>query len=184
MSRWVGLCFGWLLAVGAFAQRQGSPFALPPLAPIPPLSGGRPGVFHLPGSGGRSRGFSRFPRSFAAGYPGWYGDYGYDPQPNVVIVQPPAPALVQPPAPEPPPPPVRSEIREYPSAAPSEEKEATFAIVLKDGTVQSAAAVWVVGDMVHYIDPEGGTHKAPVDTINRAETLRLNKEKGLRLQLP
>ena len=183
MSRWVGLSFGWLLAVGGFAQRHGSPFALPPLAPIPPLSGGRAGVFHSPGPDGQFRGRSRFPGSFAAGYPGWYGDYGYAPQPNVVIVQPPAPAFIQPPAPEPPPPPIRSEIREYTSAAPS-EVEATFAIVLKDGSVQAAKAVWVVGDMVHYIVAEGGTHKAPVDTINLAETLRLNKEKGLRLQLP
>jgi hypothetical protein len=64
------------------------------------------------------------------------------------------------------------------------EEPRTFAIALKDGTTVSAAAVWVQDNVVHYVDSEGAHRRAPLDTIERDITARLNREQNLVLRLP
>jgi hypothetical protein len=103
----------------------------------------------------------------------------------VTIIQqfaaPPAPA-----APAEEKPAVTPEIHEYsaPAAPSSETEPATFAIVLKDGKMLSAAAVTVQGSALQIVDPDGEHQRVPLDTIDRETTRRRNAERNLRLQLP
>jgi len=84
------------------------------------------------------------------------------------------------------PPAVTPQIREYRSPeAPSPATEpATFAIVLKDGKVLSAAAVTAQGGVLQIVDPDGQHQRVPLDSIDREATRRRNAERNLRLQLP
>ena len=88
-----------------------------------------------------------------------------------------APIVVQPP-----PPPVRPEIHEY--TWPESATNAVFSIVAKDGSVQSAVAVWVQGNSVRYIGPDGTAGHLPLDSVNRQATRKANSEKNLTLALP
>jgi hypothetical protein len=105
--------------------------------------------------------------------------------PGVTIIQqfaaPPAPA-----APAEEKPAVTPEIHEYsaPAAPSSDAPPATFAIVLKDGKMLSAAAVSVQGSALQIVDPDGEHQRVPLDTIDRETTRRRNAERNLRLQLP
>jgi len=181
--------FGYGGPQGRFGARVGIPRAhfgfpqhgfinlgIPPIGPIPPLGINQLGTFH---HGYRAASF------FGGGYPVYGGfDYGA-PAPYVVVVQMPAPVPVQPVAPPEKP---RPEVREYKDAAPAEigtaQERASFAIVLRDGTAQSAAAVWVQEGRVHYLTPEGARGNVALDAIDREATQRRNQEKGLQLTLP
>jgi hypothetical protein len=112
-------------------------------------------------------------------------DYGYSPVPNVIIVQPAPPSpvvLVQ----EPPREPIKSAISKYegPAPQPVSEEQPTFAIVFKDGSTRSAVAVTLQDNLLHYVDPDGGHHRVTLDTVDRATTLRVNRERKLTLHLP
>jgi hypothetical protein len=78
------------------------------------------------------------------------------------------------------------QIREYaaPVAPASGAEPATFAIVLKNGSVLSAAAVTVQGNALQIVDPDGEHRRVPLDAIDRETTRRRNAERNLRLQLP
>ena len=111
-------------------------------------------------------------------------DYPAQPDFGVVIVVKP-PVEPSPKLPDPPPPPIRSEMREYhwPSSG-NDSSAITFSIVCKDGRVQSATAVWVQGDTLSYIRPDGGIGRMPIDSIDREGTRQRNAEKQLRFHLP
>ena len=118
------------------------------------------------------------------GYPSYYdgnADYDGNGYQSSIIPEPEheswAPIVVQPP-----PPPVRPEIHEY--TWPKSATNAVFSIVAKDGSVQSAVAVWVQGNSVRYIGPEGTAGHLPLDSVNRQATRRANSEKNLTLALP
>jgi hypothetical protein len=161
-----------------------SPIGLPPIGAPPP----RPSMQQGPVRGGR------IPPYFYPGYLGGYGlgGYGYAgyEQPatqNVVIVQQPPPVFVLPPAA--PPEPVRVEISEYkpvpanrPSAPEAELK--TFAIILKDGSTREAAAVSFQDGALLIVDPEGEHHRVELDRVDHEATRRINRQRGLQLQLP
>ena len=153
-------------------------------APIPP---GHPNarISETPDSRfGGSRGSGRFIGPY--GYPLLLGDYAYPPNypatPTLVIT-PPAPVYaVDEPAPAP-----RSEIREYKSTeapAASATEQPTFSIALKDGSVRSAVAVFVQGNMVAYVDPDGRQERVPGDAVDRDATKRLNQGLKVNLYLP
>jgi len=120
------------------------------------------------------------------GHPSYYDGYadsnydgnGYQ---SLIIPEPEqeswAPIVVQPP-----PPPVRPEIHEY--KWPESASNAVFSIVAKDGSVQSAVAVWVQGNSVRYIGPEGTAGHLPLDSVNRQATRRANSEKNPRWHCP
>jgi hypothetical protein len=178
---WVALL---ALAAGASGQRPGVPgqsSGLPPVSPIPSVQPVRPPA-------GPYRPANRFAGG-RYGYAGplLWGGYDYDyypPAPNVIVVPPaPAPVVVQ----EVPPPVAHSEVREYALAtAPAgpQAEQASFAIVLKDGSIRSAVAVSVQDNTVHYVDPDGQHLNVSLDQIDRDATKRLNTERKLRLQLP
>jgi hypothetical protein len=110
-----------------------------------------------------------------------YG-YGYDSEPA-------APEPARFPAPVifvPPPLPVRSDIREYkPAAAEATSSDVPmFAIALKNGTSQSATAVWAEGQELHYFDPDGRHLRVALDAVDREATRRLNAQRKLQLRLP
>ena len=181
---WVALM---ALAAGASGQRPGVPGprgGLPPVSPIPSVQPVRPPAgTHRPGNrfGAGAYGYAD-PLLWGGGY-----DYDYDyypPAPNVIVVPPaPAPVIVQEPA-QPVP---HSEVREYaPAAAPAEPlaEQASFALVLKDGSIRSAVAVSAQDNTVHYVDPDGQHLNVSLDLIDRQATKRLNTERKLRLQLP
>ena len=185
-----------LVAAQAFAQRGGGGHAggghavgggsghqssthigLPPVRPIPPLDGAGRGRHY----GGRAYTSGGYP--YAAGY-----DYGYAQAPNEVVVeQAPPPVIVQQ-APPPPPQPPRPALYEYkpgslPEPGPPAEPR-TFAIILRDGSVHEAMAVWVQEDTLHYMDSDGRHRQTPLDAVDRQSSRRVNRERQLELNIP
>ena len=161
-------------------QRQ---FGLPPLQPIPPL-GGEPLLLRRgPFAGNR---FSRL------GYgPAAFGDevYSYVPTPNIYVIQALPAAALEPEAPAPPPKPAEPVIHEYhfseAAAAPLPPvEERAYVIVLKDGSKDSAVAVWVQGRTLHYIDSDDNERNVALSEIDRTLTRKLNREQQLPLSLP
>jgi len=125
------------------------------------------------------------------GYLGDYGDdyFGYVPQP--VIVPPPQQPVVAPvaatPARE-----VHPVVTSYTwpaagaseSAAPAEGEAQAFGIVLKDGSTLSATAVVASGDGLQYVDQDDRHLRISMSAVDRAATLKLNRERKLNLYLP
>jgi hypothetical protein len=110
--------------------------------------------------------------------------YGYPLPPNFIIIQPPpSPAVVQEAPRE-----TKAVIHEYPqpvpgpSAAPGELP--AFGIILKDGSVRSASAVFVTNNVLHYVDREEKNLRISMDEVDREATLKLNRERKLNLWLP
>jgi hypothetical protein len=102
---------------------------------------------------------------------------------NAVVVPRPAERVMEPP--EAPSPPVQSETREYrwpPST--NHSSATTFSIVSVDGRVQSATLVWVEGDTLSFITPDGSQVKMPVSSVDREATNWRNTEHHLTLRSP
>ncbi len=59
-----------------------------------------------------------------------------------------------------------------------------FSLAFKDGTVTTALAYWVDGNTLHYIDSDGAQHTAPVDSVDRDRSLKLNRDRGIDFGLP
>ncbi|HEU5458160.1 MAG TPA: hypothetical protein VFU68_06040 [Terracidiphilus sp.] len=136
--------------------------------------------------------------AYPAGYAG--GPYGAAPTQPVIVVQPP-PVTVQAPAPAVAKAPEHAVIQEYswPTKgkaslkAASAQADATsqpggpetdFGIVLKDGSVLTAETVFASEDGLHYVDPDGRHMLVAVSAVDRAATLKLNRERNLSLYLP
>ena len=163
--------------------------------PVDGFQGSRAGGAHPPSpTASAVRQFG--PRTNAArpvnsyGWPLWLGGYdyaypSYSPAPNVVVIQqPPAYVIVPQPYIEP----SKPEIYEYnlPSAPVSkaDDEQQMFAIVLRDGTVDSAIGVTVQNDLLHLVEPDGGHRSIALDAIDREATRRINRERKLDLQIP
>jgi hypothetical protein len=194
VQRIAALSFVLLLvgAAGMEAQHFSGPAlgaGLPPVGPISPPAAMSPGFgpgFVNPGFAGRR------PNRFGGGaFPIYWGGYGYDypllaspAVTNVLVMQQPA----APPPPAKPPEPIRSSIKEYkapPSAEPATPvKPVYFVIALKNGTRLSAAAVWVQGNNVHYVDADDQNGEVPLTDIDRKATRELNEAQNLNLRLP
>ncbi len=164
-------------------------FGLPPLQPIPPLGGGR-----LPLRGGPFA-RDRFGRAGSAlfsplWWPGYYGEESYAnaAEPTVIVVQAP-PVAVQPVVPAPPPQPARPVVHEYhfseeAAAPPAPEEQRAYVIALKNGSQDSAVALWVEGGILHYVNRDYDQRDVALSQIDRALTLKLNREQRLPLSLP
>ena len=158
---------------------RGGHFGLPAIRPIPPLG---------------SMGFNRFRNyGYGAGGLGWgypgafdgYGDAGYydSGYQNSMIGMPDeencGPTFIQPP-----PPPARPELHEYKWTDSSGDTAATFVLMLTDGSVRSAIAVWIQDSTVHYITPEGSGGRLGLHSVNRQGTRLANAARHLTLWLP
>ncbi len=178
-TRYPGL---WLLAAAsALGQHAGG---LPSLTPIPAVRMPAPGLRVGPRAS-----FARNPAPFFPVYFGGYDEFGYTastPAPNVLIVQqPPAYLMLQ----EAPRQTAAGEVHEYtlaPSTPPAatDEEPPAFAIVLRDGSVHSAAAVTVQDDVLHYVEPDGRHMRVALSAVDREATQRRNRDRKLNLQLP
>ena len=151
-------------------------------------------------------GFRGFYRSF---YPGWYGFGLYDPffyespdayyygpgaygygyngsasaNPPVMIVQNMAPAAEPPPEPE---------VREYtspppqPPTAPQAQSSgpSLYLVAFQDGIIRAALTYWVEDRTLHYIDVDHKERQAPLSTVDRTLSERLNRERNVPFHLP
>lgn len=199
--RWFGLAL--LIGSCALAQRGPGGGGRGGGGHPPGRGGGGPGHGAFRGERGAFRGgHNRFDGGFGRGFGGGFGYFGlplsYPYYDDYFNDYPPVPAYsAPPPAPpqviveqQPPEPvrPVQPVVREYgppSSAAPAASgPESAFAIVLKDGSVRSAAAVTAQDGTLHYVDPDGQHVRLPLDSVDRAATRRANRERGLDLQLP
>jgi len=136
---------------------------------------------------GRRHGFSNFGDfGFFGGYPllpvvtDEYGGYGG--APTIIMLQP-----IQMPVQPPQPPEVaHAAMHEYPQTAEAAHagQQPVFTLAMNDGSRRAAILVWVQNGAIHYIDPSGRTEHAPLNSLDRPTTERLNQEKNLDLHLP
>ena len=172
------------------AQRGGMPGGPPGFHPAPPF--GHPGNGRLPMRGVRSERFNTVSAGFARwgwGFPAYYSDQAFGqtcneasqpPQVLVIGPQPPPPLQTPPPPPEP----ARLVTHEYDWPAAAESGASHFALAWKDGSVRFAIAVWAQDGMLHYTQTDGTAGRAPLHSIDREATRRLNAENRQSLSLP
>jgi hypothetical protein len=129
--------------------------------------------------------------SYISTYPSYtYPVYDYNTSPNVTVIYPAqqaAPVYTAPP---------QSVTRTYdqygqevqPAAsapAPSNSNSSPiFLIALKDQTIRAAAAYWVDGGTLHYVTLQHEEKQIPLDTVDRALSLQLNRERRVSFSLP
>jgi hypothetical protein len=170
------------------AQQTSFNFGIPPIGAISALGVNQLGVDvitpGLPGLRGR-HGFSNVGDfGFFGGFPLLpviADGYGYGGTPSVIWLQP-----VQMPVLPPRPPEIaHAAVHEYHPAEPaSSGQQPVFTLAMNDGSRHAAILVWVQNGAIHYIDPTGKTEHAPLSSLDRATTERLNQEKNLELHLP
>ena len=170
------------------------------------------GGFGHGGGGAPSRpgggwGYSGFRGGFgyrSYGYPGFYGysywpgyydyaysadgyyAYSYDPSPNVTVIYP-APAQSSPgtvPAER-----ANPVVRNYDEYG-QEIKPSTggaapiYLLAFTDHVIRAAEAYWVDGKTLNYITLDYQQEQAPLDTVDRDLSLRLNRERRVAFSLP
>jgi hypothetical protein len=130
---------------------------------------------------GRRAFYSPFAYPLFGGGFGYYGDFGYQyppSPPTVIVVYPPPPAPQVIVEERESPRTVRSEIRDY------TDQSVVFLIALKDQSIVSALAYWVVDDTLNYIDTNGQKQQTPLWQVDRALSERLNRAKKIDFGLP
>jgi hypothetical protein len=172
------------------AQQTSFNFGIPPIGAISTLGVNQLGVDvitpGMPGLG-RRHGFANFGDfGFFGGYPLLpviTDDYGYGNggTPRIIMLQP-----IQMPVPAPRPPEIaHASVHEYhPAETAAAGQQPVFTLAMNDGSRHAAILVWVQNGAIYYIDPTGKTEHAPLSTLDRATTERLNQEKNLELHLP
>ena len=170
------------------AQQTSFNFGIPPIGAISALGVNQLGVDvitpGLPGMRGR-HGFSNFGGfGFLGGYPLLpviTDGYGYGGAPSIIMLQP----IQMPVLPPRPPEIAHAALHEYhPAETATPGQQPVFILAMNDGSRHAAILVWVQNGAVHYIDPSGKTEHAPLSSLDRATTERLNQEKNLELHLP
>jgi len=109
------------------------------------------------------------------GYSSDAGDAGYAYAPAAPPVpDPPAPALRQYPAPA------------QPSLAPQSQKyeEPLYLLAMHDGTIRAVLAYWADGSSVRYVTMDHEQKQAPLSSIDRSLSERLNRERNVSFKLP
>ncbi len=130
--------------------------------------------------------------SYPYGYYGGYNPYGYgyasyQTSPNVTVVYPSqAPVTTVAAATER----ARPVTREYDQYGQEIRPPASgtgsplYLIAFKDQSIRAAAAYWVTGQTLHYVTIEHEEKQAALDTVDRALSLQLNRERQVPFQLP
>ena len=137
-------------------------------------------------SAGGFNGFRPFGNFYPYAAPLYDDEYDFDSpfSPDPVMEPPPRPIVIR----QAPPPVVISAIHNYnfgaPAATPAGNAETTFLVALHDGSRLSATAVWVQGEVVHYIDTDDRARQLPLTAVDRDLTRKLNQERNLNLRLP
>jgi hypothetical protein len=135
---------------------------------------------------------SGYPYSSLAGY-GYPVDYGYTSsyaQPAVTVVYgPQAPQYVAPTEPERARP-VTHEYDEYgqeirpPSSNAASNASPIYLFAFKDQSIRAANSYWTDNQTLHYVTTQHAEKTAPLDSLDRALTLQLNRERRVSIRLP
>ena len=59
-----------------------------------------------------------------------------------------------------------------------------YLFAFRDNVIRAAAAYWVDGQTLHYVTVQHEEKQAPLDSLDRALTLQLNRERRVPVQLP
>ena len=129
--------------------------------------------------------YSYYPYSY---YP--YGDTGYasyQSSPNVVVVYPESTAAAN--VSSVPARPLTRQYDQYGQEVTTPGGTAAagspiYLIAFTDHTIRAAAAYWVDGSTLHYVTLEREEKQAPLDTVDRAFSQQLNRERQVPFQLP
>lgn len=132
--------------------------------------------------------YGAYPYADASPYDAGYA--GYNPAPNITVINPP-PQTYAPPAAYP------AVIRQYdeygqevpPNPAigpPAANAQAPIYLIAFNGTsvIYAAVAYWVDGATLHYVTLDRQQRQAPLSTVNRALSFQLNRERRVPFQLP
>jgi len=86
----------------------------------------------------------------------------------------------------PPPPPPAPVIREYhaPTAQAQQYEPPLYLIAFHDGVIRAVLAYWVDGATLHYVSLDHEQKQAPLSTVDRALSDRLNQERNVTFSLP
>jgi hypothetical protein len=118
------------------------------------------------------------------GYQDPYYDYGYNysSPPAVVYQSDPAPPVRA----DEPQERVRPEVREYSQAAPSQSHEKQIYLIAfrNQENIHAAEAYWVTGAILHYVTLQHEQKQAPLDSVDRAFSYKLNRERRVDFRLP
>jgi len=71
-----------------------------------------------------------------------------------------------------------------PPAEYSASEQVVFFIALKNGSVYSAVAYWVDGEMLNYITPQGKRNQMSIDLVDRDLSVKLNEGRQVDFHLP
>ena len=87
---------------------------------------------------------------------------------------------------QPPAPVVREYLGPSTQAAPQAQKyeEPLYLLAMRDGTIRAVLAYWADGPSVHYVTMDHEQKQAPLTSIDRALSERLNRERNVTFRLP
>ena len=87
----------------------------------------------------------------------------------------------------PPPPPPAPAIREYTSPTTQAQQQyqaPLYLIAFSDGVIRAVVAYWVDGTTLHYVTMDHEQKQAPLSTVDRGLSGRLNQERNVTFALP
>ena len=139
------------------------------------------GLLRLPHYGYYPYDYS-YPYDYGYGYGSSY-PASYNTSPNVTVVY---PQQGQAPVYTPPPSSVTRRYDEYGQEVgqASGGGSPIYLIAFQDHAIRAAASYWVEGKTLHYVTLEHEERQAPLDTVDRDLTVRLNRERRVQIQLP
>jgi len=128
--------------------------------------------------------YDSYPYDYYSPY-GYGGYASYNTSPNVTVVYPAqdsGPAYVERATP------VTHQYDQYGqevrSSGGSAESSPIFLIAFQDHAIRAAASYWVDGRTLHYVTLQHEEKQAPLDSVDREFTTRLNHERHVQMQLP
>jgi hypothetical protein len=77
-----------------------------------------------------------------------------------------------------------AQVREYAPSNQSQYKETIYLIAFRDHRIQAALAYWVEGDTLYYVTREHEQKHVPLDSIDRAFSEQINRDRRVEFRLP
>jgi hypothetical protein len=113
----------------------------------------------------------------------WYGGYAYPPSSNVSVT------VVYPPPAQPPTVVVLESERPVPVPVQRQEeygpvRQVTYLIAFKNNEIRAVDQYWVKGKTLYYLTADHQRRTAPIESVNRALSKRLNREQNVAFVLP
>ncbi len=116
----------------------------------------------------------------SGGYPSYAAPTYAAPNPQVLVISnqtPPQPVIVQPP-------PAPAAWNSGPTTQAKKYEEPLFLLAMNDGTIRAVLAYWVDGATVHYVTMDHAQKQAPLASLDRSLSVRLNRERNVTFSLP